>query len=96
MSTKHIYDFGPERAGQSEVRHHNGAMTQPLNVATSVTLDRINLRLSAETFAAIDDARGTRPGNISRNSWIAEAIEEKLGSKNNPLETRRNRAATNA
>lgn len=42
------------------------------------TLDRINLRLSAECFEAIDAARLARPGNISRNTWITEAIEEKL------------------
>ncbi len=41
-------------------------------------LDRINLRLSPTMFDAIDDARGARPGNVSRNTWIAEAIEEKL------------------
>jgi hypothetical protein len=41
-------------------------------------LDRINLRLSSETFEAIDHARSTRPGNVSRNTWIAEAIKEKL------------------
>lgn len=41
-------------------------------------LDRINLRLSPETFDAIDRARSARPGNVSRNTWIAEAIKEKL------------------
>jgi predicted HicB family RNase H-like nuclease len=41
-------------------------------------LDRINLRLAGETFAAIDAACAARPGNVSRNTWIAEAIEEKL------------------
>jgi hypothetical protein len=41
-------------------------------------LDRINLRLSGETFAAIDDARVARPGHISRNTWLTEAVEEKL------------------
>jgi len=41
-------------------------------------LDRINLRLSPETFEAIDHARSARPGNVSRNTWIAEAIKEKL------------------
>lgn len=46
--------------------------------ATVRTLDRINLRLPAETFEAIDAARGERPGNISRNTWITEAVEEKL------------------
>lgn len=42
------------------------------------SLDRINLRLSATTFAEIDEARAGRPGNVSRNTWIAEAIAEKL------------------
>jgi hypothetical protein len=46
--------------------------------ATIRSLDRINLRLPAETFDAIDAARADRPGNISRNTWITEAIEEKL------------------
>lgn len=46
--------------------------------ATVRTLDRINLRLAGETFDAIDAARGIRPGNISRNTWITEAVEEKL------------------
>lgn len=41
-------------------------------------LDRINLRLKPETFAAIDTARARRSGHVSRNTWIAEAIEEKL------------------
>jgi len=42
------------------------------------TLDRLNLRLPGETFEAIDVARQARPGNISRNTWITEAVEEKL------------------
>lgn len=42
------------------------------------SLDRINLRLSGETFDAIDASRNARPGNISRNTWITEAVEEKL------------------
>jgi hypothetical protein len=43
------------------------------------SLDRINLRLAGVTFAAIDAACADRPGNVSRNTWIAEAIDEKLG-----------------
>jgi predicted HicB family RNase H-like nuclease len=41
-------------------------------------LDRINLRLSPQTFAAIDASRATRLGTVSRNTWITEAVEEKL------------------
>jgi hypothetical protein len=42
------------------------------------SLDRINLRLPGQTFDAIDASRSARPGAISRNTWITEAIEEKL------------------
>jgi len=42
------------------------------------SLDRINLRLPAETFDMIDGSRAARAGNISRNTWITEAIAEKL------------------
>lgn len=41
-------------------------------------MDRINLRLPPEVFAAIDQARSLRIGHVSRNTWIAEAIQEKL------------------
>lgn len=60
-------------------RRHLGSMNTDSKSATVRSLDRINLRLAGETFAAIDTACATRPGNVSRNTWIAEAIEEKLG-----------------
>jgi predicted HicB family RNase H-like nuclease len=41
-------------------------------------LDRINLRLTAETFAEIDGACAARAGSVSRNTWVAEAVQEKL------------------
>jgi predicted HicB family RNase H-like nuclease len=53
--------------------------------ATVRNLDRINLRLEGETFAAIDAACAARPGNVSRNTWIAEAVEEKLARERNPV-----------
>jgi metal-responsive CopG/Arc/MetJ family transcriptional regulator len=40
--------------------------------------ERINLRLEQGTFARIDRVRESRAGVISRNTWISEAIEEKL------------------
>ena len=40
--------------------------------------DRMNLRLPLEVFARIDQARALRPGFVSRNTWIAEAIQENL------------------
>lgn len=51
------------------------ADSSPQNVRD---LDRINLRLPAETFAAIDQARSTRAGHVSRNTWVTEAVQEKL------------------
>lgn len=51
------------------------ADSTPLNVRE---LDRINLRLSADTFAAIDRARALRAGHVSRNTWLTEAVQEKL------------------
>lgn len=56
-------------------------MTTNAKPSTVRELDRINLRVSAETFALIDAARAGRPGNVSRNTWITEAIAEKLARK---------------
>ena len=39
---------------------------------------RQSLRLSQEVCNAIDEARKNRAGNVSRNTWISEAILEKL------------------
>ena len=41
-------------------------------------LGRINLRLPSEMLEAIDAERSQRVGNVSRNTWIAEAVQEKL------------------
>jgi hypothetical protein len=41
-------------------------------------VDRIKLRLSAETFAAIGQARSARPGHVSGKTWLSEAVQESL------------------
>jgi DNA (cytosine-5)-methyltransferase 1 len=49
--------------------------------ATHIKLDdrgRQSLRLDPEVWATIDSARLRRAGSISRNTWITEAIAEKL------------------
>ena len=56
-------------------------MNSDSKTASIRTLDRINLRLPAETFEAIDTCRGNRPGTVSRNTWITEAVEEKLAQE---------------
>lgn len=53
-------------------------MNSDSKTTTVRSLDRINLRLAAETFARIDAACAARPGNVSRNTWVAEAVQEKL------------------
>jgi hypothetical protein len=59
-------------------RRQSGAMVSDSKVTTVRSLDRINLRMPAETFDAIDACRARRTGVVSRNTWITEAIEEKL------------------
>jgi hypothetical protein len=59
-------------------RRQGGAMLPDSKTTTIRSLDRINLRLPAEIFGVIDIARAARPGDISRNTWITEAVEEKL------------------
>lgn len=61
-------------------------MSESANLPGVRALDRINLRLSAETFHAIDRSRGKRAGNVSRNTWIAEAIEEKFARETGQAE----------
>ena len=57
------------------------------------SLDRINLRLPAETFEEIDASRLARAGNVSRNTWITEAVEEKLARERVAALARRSAAA---
>lgn len=49
-----------------------------LKLAVTRTLERLNVRLHQETLEAIDSSRACRVGSVSRNTWIAEAIQEKL------------------
>ncbi len=37
-----------------------------------------NLRLPAEVFVKIDEQRKALPGKVSRNTWISQAVIEKL------------------
>ena len=39
---------------------------------------RLSLRISKQSSDEIDRLRQARVGSVSRNTWIAEAIEEKL------------------
>ena len=41
-------------------------------------LIRFSIRVEPSVKAAIDELRESRAGSISTNTWIAEAIQEKL------------------
>ena len=47
-------------------------------MAAATKLERTNLRLAPDLLKAVDAARAGRAGKISRNTWITEAVEEKL------------------
>ncbi len=55
-------------------------MAEPSDLAGTSAPGRMNLRLPQATFAAIDRARAAREGYVSRNTWLAEAVQEKLGA----------------
>ncbi len=55
-------------------------MAEPSDLAGASAPGRMNLRLPQATFAAIDGARAAREGYVSRNTWLAEAVQEKLAA----------------
>jgi hypothetical protein len=71
--------FDPQEPSKNILALSNdGAILAPMGPAATQPLDRINLRLPAEVYRAIDANRTRRPGTVSRNTWITEAIHEKL------------------
>lgn len=52
------------------------------------SLDRINFRLTGDTFVAIQALFTARPGNVSRITWTTEAIEERSACEHNALTPR--------
>jgi hypothetical protein len=61
-------------------------------IRTSTKLEdrgRQSLRLDPEVWTAIDMARLRRAGSISRNTWITEAIAEKLAREQDTGRPRR-------
>ena len=59
-----------------------GATMAPMKAARkdsrSSALERINLRLPPEVLEAIDSECSRRAGSVSRNTWITEAVTERL------------------
>lgn len=60
----------------------NGAKMAPMKAerkdSRSSALERINLRLSPEVLQSIDAECSRRAGSVSRNTWISEAVKERL------------------
>lgn len=59
----------------------NGVMKTIPSDAPAKNPSRLNLRLAPETLDLIDASCAARPGSVSRNTWIIEAIQEKLVSE---------------
>ena len=61
---------------------HDGTTMAPMKAdrkdSRSSALERINLRLSPEVLEAIDAECSRRAGSVSRNTWITEAVTERL------------------
>ncbi len=61
----------------------DGATMAPMKAdrkdSRSSALERINLRLTPEVLKAIDAECSRRAGSVSRNTWITEAVTERLG-----------------
>ena len=58
-----------------------GAIISYMSVSVSVERPRQSLRLDPEIWEQIDLERAKRAGSVSRNTWITEAILEKLASR---------------
>jgi hypothetical protein len=60
----------------------DGAIMAPMKAnhkdSPSNALERINLRISPEILKSIDAECSRRAGNVSRNTWITEAVMERL------------------
>ena len=59
-----------------EIINRGGRPTNHLKEKNSVV--RIPLRISQELVDLIDQERERRPGNVSRNQWIAEVLTDHL------------------
>ncbi len=59
----------------------NGAIMAPIMKAAKdsrAATERITVRLPDDMLAEIDAECSRRVGNVSRNTWILEAVQEKL------------------
>ncbi len=72
------YEKPDRRHGRAFVMAPRWCHEQSSTPSRVSELDRLNQRLSPDTYAAIDAARADRPGSVSPNTWNAEAVQEKL------------------
>lgn len=59
----------------------NGVMKKVPSDTPAQPPSRLNLRLAPEILDFIDASCAARSGSVSRNTWIIEAIQEKLASE---------------
>ena len=74
---------------EEELIQKGGTSGQKTTSASSIEAEevkRVNLRLPAHYLYQVDQLLAQRPGKVSRNTWIIEAIVEKLGKEENASE----------
>jgi hypothetical protein len=72
---------------------HVGAIVTFMAESVLEKRSRQSLRLNPKVWASIDRQRGERPGLVSRNTWITEAILEKLSREQDNQKPRRSSRA---
>ncbi|MFD2502351.1 ribbon-helix-helix domain-containing protein [Rhizorhabdus histidinilytica] len=69
----------PSRLDNAPKWRHTGAHdNESRSQRSRARLERFTVRLPAEMVEAIDAECSRRAGNVSRNTWLTEAVQEKL------------------
>jgi hypothetical protein len=71
------------------IRRYFGAIVAFTAISASEARVRQSLRLDPDLWEKIDRERGRRAGSVSRNTWITEAILEKLSRDRDDKKQRR-------
>jgi hypothetical protein len=79
-------DINDIRANSTCLKSQDGANMAPMSVIRKKASDvhRLNIRLASSTLKAVEDACARRAGTVSLNTWVAEAVAEKLAREELP------------
>jgi len=74
---------------EEELIRKGGSSGQEAHIpceSSDMEVKRVNLRIPSKYLERIDRLLTNRLGNVSRNTWMIEAIVEKLGKEENRSE----------